>query len=85
MVKYKASTLSLAHGVLRRNLRLDLMLGSLIKQLTGMRSARPSQPQCSNSVVTIASSVMPWSGLLAWLFGVVMVLDYTVTGKAGWA
>src|ERR1700712_413293 len=38
---YNDSTFSRAHGVLRRNVRLDLMLGSLLKQRMSMRSASP--------------------------------------------
>jgi len=41
---YKLSTFSLAQGVLRRNFRLDLMLGSWVKQLRLMISPNPSQP-----------------------------------------
>src|SRR3989344_6761403 len=40
---YRASTLSRAHGVLRQKARLDLMLGSLLKQRISIRSANPSQ------------------------------------------
>ena len=51
---------------IRKNLRLDAMLGSLRKHW--MRTRRPSsgQPKWSTSSVTIRSSVMPWSGFLGW-------------------
>ena len=42
--KYKLSTLSLAHGVLRKNFSDDFTDGLLLKQLMLIRWARPSQP-----------------------------------------
>jgi len=44
MKRYSASTFSRAQGVLRRNLRLEATLGSLVKQRKGMRSPSPGQP-----------------------------------------
>jgi len=41
---YNSSTFFLAQGVLRRNFRLDLMLGSLVKHLTVMIFPNSSQP-----------------------------------------
>ena len=41
---YSASTLSRAQGVLRKNLRLDLTDGLLLKQLILILRARYSQP-----------------------------------------
>ena len=41
---YKASTLSRAHGVLRKNFSDDLIDGSFLKQLMLMRRASSSQP-----------------------------------------
>ena len=41
---YSVSTFSRAQGVLRRNVRLDLIEGSVLKQLTFIFAAIPSQP-----------------------------------------
>lgn len=41
--RYSFSTALRAHGVLRRNLRLDLMLGSLMKHCSG--TSRPNRAQ----------------------------------------
>jgi len=60
--KYNSSTFLRAHGVLRKNFKLDLMLGSCVKQRTGTAAAIASQPMLSDSCVTIASSVMPSKG-----------------------
>lgn len=57
--KYSSSTFLRAQGVLRKNLRLDLMLGSCVKQRIGTAAPIASQPMRSASCVTIASSVMP--------------------------
>src|ERR1035438_9793820 len=57
--KYNSSTLARAHGVLRKNFKLDLILGSCIKQRIGTAAPIASQPMPSESCVTIASSVMP--------------------------
>ncbi len=57
--KYNSSTLFLAQGVLRKNFKLDLMLGSCVKQRTGTTAAIASQPMLSDSWVTIISRVMP--------------------------
>jgi hypothetical protein len=57
--KYNASTFLRAHGVLRKNFKLDLMLGSWVKQRTGTAAPIASQPMRSESWVTIISSVMP--------------------------
>lgn len=65
---YSLSTFSLAHGVLRRNFRDDLTEGSLIKQLTLILSANPSQPKCSNNSVTTFSREMPCKGLFGCSF-----------------
>jgi hypothetical protein len=43
-LRYKASTLFLAQGVLLRNCRLDLILGSLLKHLMRMMLPIFSQP-----------------------------------------
>ena len=61
---YKLSTLSRAQGVLRKNFKLDLILDSCVKQLTGIRSANSLHPKCPTKAVTIASSVMPCKGFL---------------------
>jgi len=57
--KYNCSTFLRAHGVLRRNFRLDFKLGSCIKQRIGKTAAIASQPMLSDSCVTMASSVIP--------------------------
>ena len=61
LCKYNCSTLSRAHGVRRKNFRLDLMLGSWLKQRTGTAALMASQPMVSESRVTIISRVMPSS------------------------
>jgi len=59
--KYNFSTMARAHGVLRKNFRLDLRLGSWLKQRIGTAAPIASQPMRSTSRVTIISSVMPSS------------------------
>ena len=44
MTRYRLSTFSRAHGVLRSTFRLEPMVGSLLKHRKAMRCARPSQP-----------------------------------------
>src|SRR5688572_1720274 len=63
MNRYRLSTFARAHGVLRRNFRLDATLGFSVKHR--MRTCTPSsaQPKCATSSVTICSSVTPCSGL----------------------
>jgi hypothetical protein len=58
---YNRSTFVLAHGVFRRNVRLDLMLGSKRKQRTGTCRPSSSQPNWATSSVRIFSSVTPCS------------------------
>ena len=60
--KYNSSTFALAQGVLLKNFKLDLTLGSWVKQRTGTASAIASHPMLSESCVTIISSVTPSSG-----------------------
>jgi len=57
--KYQASTFWRAQGVLRKKVRLDFMLGSLVKQRTFIRCAKVSQPWRSTNMVKMASRVMP--------------------------
>lgn len=57
--KYNSSTCLRAHGVRRKNFKLDLMLGSCIKQRTGTATDIASQPMVSANRVTMASRVMP--------------------------
>lgn len=59
ILKYNSSTLARAHGVLRRNFKLDLMPGSWVKQRIGTAAPMASQPMRSASCVTIISSVTP--------------------------
>src|SRR5690349_8301712 len=59
---YSSSTFFLAQGVLRKKVRLDLMLGSLIKQLMRMRRPSSSHPKWATRWLRMASSVLPCSG-----------------------
>ncbi len=61
--QYNFSTLARAHGVLRRNVRLDLMLGSTWKHLMRTYSPIFSQPKCATSSPRMISRVLFWSGL----------------------
>ena len=47
--KYNASTFLRAHGVLRKNFKLDLTLGSCVKQRIGTAAPIASQPMRSDS------------------------------------
>lgn len=64
---YKSSTFFLAQGVRRRKTRLDLMPGSLLKQLIGIILPSSTQPNSATSSSKIISSVLPCMGSL--LFG----------------
>ena len=68
---YNRSTLALAQGVLRRNLRLDVMEGFSRKQRIETFPAKNSQPYFAWRSVTIRSRVIPCSGSL--FLGSVMV------------
>ena len=59
--KYNSSTFALAQGVLRKNFKLDLTLGSCVKQRMGTASPIASHPMLSESCVTIISRVTPSS------------------------
>jgi hypothetical protein len=61
-VKYSSSAFLRAQGVRRKNFKLDLILGSLKKQRTGMRSANSRQPYCWTSWVRIISNVIRAGG-----------------------
>ena len=69
--KYNFSTESRAQGVRRRNVRLDLILGSCVKQRTGTARAIASQPIVLDRCVTMDSSVIPsrLGGLTGWIIG----------------
>lgn len=54
-----ASTFALAQGVLLRNCRLDLMLGSWVKHLIVMSCPNFFHPWCSTSSASMLSSVTP--------------------------
>lgn len=69
--EYSASTFSRAQGVLRRNLRLDEMLGSCVKHLILIFCPSASQPCCASSSVSIILRVIPWSGSLSFVFVIV--------------
>ena len=60
--KYKSSTFFLAHGVCRKNFKLDLMLGFSIKHLMRMRLPNSAQPYCSTRRLRTISSVIPYRG-----------------------
>ena len=65
--KYNASTFARAHGVRRKNFRLDDTLGSRLKQRIGTASAIAAQPMLVTSSFNIVSRVMPsrlggWDG-----------------------
>ncbi len=60
--KYIFSTFVLAHGVLRKNFKLLLILGSLIKQFIGSKYAICSQPSASCNSISMRSSVIPCNG-----------------------
>src|SRR5690606_15830144 len=62
--RYSASTCSRAHGVRRRNLRLEAMLGSWLKQRMSIRRPSPAQPKRATRSVTMRSRVRPWIGFL---------------------
>jgi hypothetical protein len=66
IVKYNASTFARARDSFLKKIRLDLILGLLVKQLTGIFFASPSHPYFSTNAVIIALSVIPWRGLLGW-------------------
>jgi hypothetical protein len=48
-LKYNSSTFALAQGVLRKNFKLDLTLGSCVKQRIGTASPMASHPMLSES------------------------------------
>ena len=65
----QSSTRFRAHGVLRRNVRLDLTVGLNWKQRTGMRRPISPQPCRWTSWLRICSSVMPGNGSHGWEAG----------------
>ena len=62
--RYSCSTLSLAHGVRRKNFNEDLTEGLLLKQLMLTCCASPPHPKCPSSRVMTFSKVIPCNGLL---------------------
>ena len=64
VLRYKVSNRVLAHGVFRRNFKLDLMLGLSLKQLTGIRACKPSQLYSLSKATRTDSSVLPCKGSL---------------------
>ena len=72
----QVSTRFLAQGVLRRKVRLDLMLGSWLKQRMGIRSAIASQPWRATSSLRIAAKVMQCKGSRCCGDGSSMICDY---------
>lgn len=78
---YKSSTFFLAQGVLRKKVKLDLMLGLLIKQLMVMRLPRSSQPKCPTNSMSIDSKVLPCNGSLDIVWNCCLCFGkYTPTG-----
>lgn len=75
MERYSCSTFCLAQGVRRKNLRLELMLGSWVKQRMSIRQPRPSQPYLSCSDSSIILRVIPCNGSLLCLKGSVMAIS----------
>lgn len=63
LLRYMSSTFFLAHGVLLKNFKLDLMLGSSMKHLIVIRLPNSSQPYCATRWLRIISSVTPCKGL----------------------
>lgn len=63
--RYKFSSFVRAHEVLRKNVRLEFMLGSDAKQLIEIRELISSQPSFSTSSVKIAFKVFPCRGSLS--------------------
>jgi hypothetical protein len=68
----QSSTRWRAHGVLRRNVRLDLTVGLNWKQRTGMRRPISPHPCRWTSWLRICSSVTPCNGSRGWETGDVM-------------
>ena len=56
------STLSLAQGVLRRNVSEDFTLGSILKHRMGIRFPILAQPCFATRCLMIVSRVMPCNG-----------------------
>jgi len=73
LLRYNSSTFFLAHGVLLKNFKLDLMLGSSIKHLIVIRRPNSCQPYCSTKWFRIISSVTPCKGF----FGCSTVMPYS--------
>jgi len=65
----QSSTRWRAHGVLRRNVRLDLTVGLNWKQRMGMRRPISPQPCRWASWLRICSSVTPCNGSRGWKAG----------------
>ena len=56
---YKSSTFFLAQGVLRKNFKLEFMLGFDMKQLIRIKLPRSSHPICSTKKIKMLSKVLP--------------------------
>jgi hypothetical protein len=80
---YNPSTFSRAQGVLRRNVRLDLMLGLVVKHFIVIDPPSSSHPYSATRYIRIASSVFPCSGSLGCSMGCIITLtrcrDYLVS------
>ncbi len=70
LLRYKSSTFFLAHDVLLKNFKLDLMLGLSIKHLIAIRLPNSSQPYCATKKLRIISSVTPCKGLFSCSAGI---------------
>lgn len=64
---YSSSTLERAQGVLRKNVKLDVILGLSLKQLMGIKVPSSSQLYLANNSPSIICNVLPCSGLLVWI------------------
>lgn len=62
--RYIASTSARAQGVVRRNLRLELMLGSCRKHRIGTRKPISSHPYLATRCSSMVLRVIPCRGLL---------------------
>lgn len=79
-LRYSSSTFFLAQGVLLKNFKLDLMLGSFVKHLIVIRLPNSSQPYCSTRRVRIISSVTPCKPF--WGCSLVIMLSIRTTGHS---
>src|ERR1043165_5397286 len=75
---YHPSTRSRAHGVFRRNVRVDFTLGSWRKQRIGTRRPISAHPYRSTRSLMMVSNVIPCNGSRGWER--FMIVSLTVWG-----